>query len=406
MATTRRRFVPHAILAALTAGTLAASGATAYAAPLPDSSQEYNSAGFVLRHAWMKYAYDATAPFRDDLTRSEEDARLVRYFELNALVLEGERTAGDASLAGDAREATRASLAALRGERDSIENSAERIVEARLTGAIKRAGLTRRVGRDIVWPPVDIEFEDPPAVLVTSPRSEIRRKSETLLQGSLPIERIERIEREAEGDGETSALAVDIGGIAMYPAIIPPATEYHRALEDAAHEWLHHYLFFTPLGRRYYDSAELRTLNETLANLAGAELGALAVAAYPLPEPGVVAAAPALPPLAEEPAFDFLEAMRGLRREVEALLGAGETVQAESLMEETRVFLAENGRYIRRLNQAYFAFYGSYADGAGSIDPIGPKLQRLRDASGSVGAFVERARAITSEGELDAALRQ
>lgn len=405
MATTRRRFVPHAILAALTGGALAASGATAYAAPLPDSGQEYNSAGFVLRHAWMKYAYDATSPFRDDLTRSEEDARLVRYFELNALLLGRERTAGDASLAGDARAAARASLAALREERDSIENSAERIVEARLTGAIEQAGLTRRVGRDIVWPPVDIEFEDPPAVLVTSPRSEIRRESETLLQGDLPIERIERIEREAEGDGKTSALAVDIGGIAMYPAIIPPATEYHRALEDAAHEWLHHYLFFTPLGRRYYDSTELRTLNETLANLAGAELGALAAAAYPLPEPGV-AAAPAPPPPARAPAFDFVEAMRGLRREVEALLGEGEIAQAESLMEETRVFLAENGRYIRRLNQAYFAFYGSYADGAGSIDPIGPKLQRLRDASGSVGAFVERARAITSEGELDAALRQ
>ena len=73
-------------------------------------------------------------------------------------------------------------------------------------------------------------------------------------------------------------------------------------------------------------------------------------------------------------------------------------------MESKREFLAANGYYIRRLNQAYFAFHGSYADSAGSIDPIGPKLDELRKQSGSLREFVTVARGLGSEGDLDRAL--
>jgi hypothetical protein len=106
----------------------------------------------------------------------------------------------------------------------------------------------------------------------------------------------------------------------------------------------------------------------------------------------------------EAPTIDFTSELRGLRREVEALLADGRIDEAERLMEEKRQFLAENGHYIRRLNQAYFAFHGSYGDTAASIDPIGPKLETLRERTGSVTAFVEAARELRSEGELDQAL--
>jgi hypothetical protein len=52
-----------------------------------------------------------------------------------------------------------------------------------------------------------------------------------------------------------------------------------------------------------------------------------------------------------------------------------------------------NGYAIRRLNQAYFAFYGAYnaepggAPAAGR-DPIGPAVQALRERSPSVGDFL------------------
>jgi hypothetical protein len=267
---------------------------------------------------------------------------------------------------------------------------------------IKRAGLTRHVGGDIVWPPVNIAFEDPPAVLVKSPRSQIRKESESLLQGDLPIERVQRIEADAERGGNTSALVVDISGIALYPAIIPNGDDYHFVLQDIVHEWMHHYLYFAPLGRDYFDSAKLTTLNETVANMAGAELGDLMFAEYPL-EPGPAASGARLASLSAPP-IDFTAEMRDLRRQVEALLADGKIAEAEQLMERKREFLAANGYYIRKLNQAYFAFHGSYADSAGSIDPIGPKLDQLRKQNATLKAFVERARTLTSEGDLDRAL--
>jgi hypothetical protein len=267
---------------------------------------------------------------------------------------------------------------------------------------IKQAGLTRSFGGDVVWPPVNIEFQNPPSVLVKSPRSEIRKQSETLLEGDLPIEKVQRIESDAERDGQTSALVVEIGGIAMYPAIIPEDADYHFVMQDIAHEWTHHYLYFAPLGRRYFDSAELTTLNETVANMVGRELGDMLYAEYPLQQtPGSSAGRAASPPASD---IDFVAEMRDLRRQVEALLAQGQIDEAERLMEEKRRYLAVNGYYIRKLNQAYFAFHGSYADSAGSIDPIGPKLESLRNESATLAEFVYRARDLTSEADLDQAL--
>ena len=395
------RFTPHLIVAATVAAALLLSLAMVRAAPLP-GDDDYNSAEFLLRHSWVKFTSVAADSLRDDLSRDEEDVRVRRFFELNVLIREQERIGGDpASPPADAAQA-RALEEDLRAEREDLENSVERILEGRLTSVVNESGLTRSYGGDVVWPPVSIEFEDPPAVLVKSPRNEIRKESQHLLRGDLPSARIEEIESDAEEDGETSALVVNIGGIAMYPAIIPPSSDYHFVLQDIAHEWLHHYLYFTPLGRRYYDSGELTTLNETVANMAGRELGDRLFELYPL---AGAAAGPGSASLAGN-AIDFTAEMRGLRREVELLLAAGQIDEAERRMDEKRTYLADNGHYIRRLNQAYFAFHGSYADGAGSIDPIGPKLDELRANSASLETFVERAREFTSVAALDLALAE
>ena len=221
-------------------------------APLPDPDEDYNTAGFLVRHSWVKFAGVATSPFRDDLSESEEDARIARYFELNRLIAEAERTAGDPASSDSAAATARADADALRDERSDIENSVEWILEGRLTAVLKDAGLTRDLGHDLIWPPVNIEFEEPPAVLVTSPRTEIARGRDRLLQSGMPVDDRIRIESEKESDGETSALVVDIGAIAMYPAIVPPRTNYRSTLQTIAHEWVHHYLYWTPLGRSFY----------------------------------------------------------------------------------------------------------------------------------------------------------
>jgi predicted mannosyl-3-phosphoglycerate phosphatase (HAD superfamily) len=58
-------------------------------------------------------------------------------------------------------------------------------------------------------------------------------------------------------------------------------------------------------------------------------------------------------------------------------------------MEERRQFLEENGYFIRKINQAFFAFHGSYATGAGSVSPIGDQLEDVRDNLDSLEDFLK-----------------
>jgi hypothetical protein len=85
--------------------------------------------------------------------------------------------------------------------------------------------------------------------------------------------------------------------------------------------------------------------------------------------------------------------MRETRLTVDALLADGNIEEAEEYMEERRRFLWDNGYHIRRLNQAYFAFYGAYADvpgGAAGDDPVGAAVRALRAQSGSLAEFLSR----------------
>ena len=66
---------------------------------------------------------------------------------------------------------------------------------------------------------------------------------------------------------------------------------------------------------------------------------------------------------------------------------------AEAYMEERRQFLVSQGYYIRKLNQAFFAFHGSYATSPASgaseeVNPIGLQLTHLREQTGSLKAFL------------------
>ena len=92
--------------------------------------------------------------------------------------------------------------------------------------------------------------------------------------------------------------------------------------------------------------------------------------------------------------------MRATRLRTEELLAAGLIDEAERYMEERRLFLADNGYHIRKLNQAYFAFHGSYADSAASISPIDGQLRAIREMSDSLGDFVRTVAAVSSHDEF------
>ena len=58
-------------------------------------------------------------------------------------------------------------------------------------------------------------------------------------------------------------------------------------------------------------------------------------------------------------------------------------------MEERRRFLEDNGHFIRKINQAFFAFHGSYATSAASVSPIDEQLRELQSRSDSLEEFVK-----------------
>jgi hypothetical protein len=86
------------------------------------------------------------------------------------------------------------------------------------------------------------------------------------------------------------------------------------------------------------------------------------------------------------------------------MLAQGQISQVEAYMEQQRLILASHGYLIRKLNQAFFAFYGSYADQPGFENPIADNLKALRGKSTSLAAFVEKASSLTNPDDLASAV--
>jgi hypothetical protein len=91
---------------------------------------------------------------------------------------------------------------------------------------------------------------------------------------------------------------------------------------------------------------------------------------------------------------------------VDELLRQGYVKEAEAFMEARRQTFVRQGYPLRVLNQAYFAFHGSYATGAASTDPIGPKLRQLREQSSSLREFLRAVDGISAVEDLDALLQR
>ena len=77
---------------------------------------------------------------------------------------------------------------------------------------------------------------------------------------------------------------------------------------------------------------------------------------------------------------------------------------AEARMAEVRQELEDAGHHIRVINQAYFAWYGTYAARPDATDPIGGYLREVRERTGSLSAFVETIRGWTSRADVEAGL--
>ncbi len=335
--------------------------------------------------------------------------RLVRDYVTTARrigELEGkiERMYADTTVANPdaATVRLREQVAVLRQEQAARRPAAEAVLQSQISAVLADEGLT--VVR-WVWPPVKFAFSEPPYYLIISPRARIALRMGVYLQPDLPLDQQVTLETRAEALDDVSALVEGIGGFGAFPTMVIDRASLDWILNTIAHEWAHNYLVFRPLGWHYYENNDTITLNETVASIVGDEIGQKALERfYPDLVPPRRTPASQQRPIEVE-TFDFGREMRATRLAVDALLAKGYVNEAEVFMEARRQRFADHGYVIRRLNQAYFAFHGSYATGPGAVDPIGPKLTKLREVSPSLAAFLHTAAGITSVAELDAALQ-
>lgn len=314
-----------------------------------------------------------------------------------------------------------AETSGLRGERDALRvQLAERqpLVESILENQVSAVLADEGFGLlGQVLPPVSMHVTPVPTLLVISPRDRIEFAVDLNLD-PLPVPERGQLEARIDRELGVSSLVVPLGGLSMYPSMIVETASIARAVEVTAHEWAHHYLFFFPLGLEYSRLAETRILNETAATFFGREIALKVMARYyPESPPPVYPSfsAPAAPPADEdspprdpdvEGPFDFARELNLTRVQVDFLLSQGQIEAAETVMEYRRREFARHGHPIRKLNQAYFAFYGGYQGepGAGGADPIGPGLEELRALSPDLRAWMDTIRGITTRAELLAAL--
>ncbi len=258
------------------------------------------------------------------------------------------------------------------------------------------------------WPPALAHMTPVPSLLVTSPRDRIERTNALTLVPGLSARERDEIETAVLDNLNLSALVVPLGGLATYPAMVQETGSLNWLAEVTAHEWSHHWMDFHPIGLNYNDP-QVRVINETTASIFGKEIGGQIIQRYypelvpppPPDEPPETAA----PDPDEPPPFDFTAEMYKTRLRVDELLAEGKVEEAEAYMEARRRFFVEHGYNIRKLNQAYFAFYRAYAaapGGAAGEDPIGPMIREIRANSPTLHDFMENMASVSSFADLEA----
>lgn len=329
-------------------------------------------------------------PGGSDLSREERIAQAQEFFGLGLELAGLERQLLFPEAAGEGRPlaavATRSlqeEIEQIKGRRRIIQADVEETIESEVSRILEGEGLVSPVG---VFPPVDVVFSSSPHVLIISPRDRIQRQQTILLSPGLSSEKREEIEGRIFQDENLSALVEDTGGVAVYPSVVTGSFGLHHAVVTTAHEWLHQWLFFRPLGWNFWSSPEMTTLNETVATVAGEELGDIVFTSLTGEE--VVRTPPSSEPEPDPGAFDFRAEMHQTRIRAEELLAQGKIEEAEAYMEERRQLFVANGFLIRKINQAFFAFHGTYATSAASISPIGGQVRELRERSTSLEEFL------------------
>jgi hypothetical protein len=402
------------LLLALNGDSLHPADYFAYLTDPLTGSHRFDWNAYEARTIWEKLTSQILGIDEPQALDDDQRVQAVRdYFALVQEIgrLEGE-IATNSAKQGEAADTAnlQAQLEEARAKRLRSENLVENIIRHQVEQVLLSEGITLHIpllqGR--VLPPVEFEFQSSPDFLIISRRDRVERIASVSLQPGLSLETIEKIEDYTDQFG-VSSLVVPTGGVGAYPTVIAENTSLDFAISVVIHEWTHNYLFFCPLGQHYADSQELTSMNETVATMVEDELSLELARRYcpDIYQERIAAQAheASIPPeQAHEDEFSFNAQMRKTRLRVDELLAAGKVDEAEAYMEQRRQKLVEMGYYIRKLNQAYFAFYGSYAAGKGWVadtNPIGQQMHTLRERSPSLADFLSTVARMSTYQDLE-----
>ncbi|MFA5874115.1 MAG: hypothetical protein WC832_09115 [Anaerolineales bacterium] len=299
----------------------------------------------------------------------------------------------------------RAGLTRLYARQRQLAPLAEAVLQEQISVTLADLGLTTG-GQPL--PPVLFYITPLPYNLVISPRDKIQQDATISLLPDLSVDQEITLENRVDSGLNVSSLVVPVGGIGSYPTMVMRTTALDWLSDTIAHEWIHNWLTLRPLGLNYDTSPELRTMNETTASIAGHEIAMLVLKRYyPELAAGFAIQAVSLPLSPARADFNFNTEMHITRVHVDELLAQNKITEAETYMEQRRQFFWQNGYAIRKLNQAYFAFYGAYADtpgGPAGEDPVGPAVRALREQSATLTDFLKSIAQMDSFQQLQAAV--
>lgn len=351
------------------------------------------------------------------LSENDRNGAVLEYLDLveeaGRLHGEVERTLSDPSHADPQAAAgpVAEKLEQVRLQLEDLQPVAETVLQENVATVLDDLGLGVAGSP---FPPVAFQFSQLPMALIVSPRDVILQEASLHLEPGLTLDDQIALESNVETELDVSALVVGIGGLSTYPTMVMESTAIDWLTETIVHEWVHHYLVFRPLGLQYDRSPEARAINETVAGIVGREIGREVLARnYPgnlPPAPETITSE--VPPVepSEPPAFDFRAEMHETRVTVDELLAEGRVEEAEAYMKQRRQFFWDHGfQHIRRLNQAYFAFHGAYADapgGAAGEDPVGEAVRQVWDLTGDPVEFLQKMARVTTLEDVQALLQE
>jgi hypothetical protein len=376
---------------------------------------EFDYPNWVWNAAWTKFEQGAVGlPYLFDRGTNKEI--VAEYLRTTRNLMQAEQQV-EKIFADPAVTDKDSASAYVRAQRDELiirQNSlaplAEATLQSQISDTLATLGLTSS-GQPI--PPVLYHISSTPLALIVSPRNVIEQTANISVLPTLTLDNQIKLEDEIAKSLDVSTLVVPIGGVGVYPTMVTETTDLNWTLDTIAHEWTHNYLNLRPLGLNYSTTPELRTMNETTASIVGGEVGNYVLKKY-YPELLESSSGPSLISLnqahqhLDTPPFDFRAEMHETRVTVDKLLADGKIEEAESYMEKRRQVFWDNGYLIRKLNQAYFAFHGAYADvpgGAAGEDPVGPAVRALRAQSASLADFVNTIAWMTSFQQLQQAIK-